>query len=236
MISCVCVTTAARSWCLPLAVEAFRRQTYQGDELLVVSDGSAVPDCPPGDRCRRVHLVGTRTLGAKRNEAVLMARGDVIVCWDDDDVHHPRRLETIAELMAQGARAVGSVQLVWVDLFSDLRWRYVYRGQRPYLVGGSMAFRKDDWEAAGGYDEAGTGEPGRPEDTRFTWRLCARVGDQRAVIDDVSLYVPLRHGGNSTLPPSQRSSRFSCWFGSLDDEAEAGIVRARRAWMSKESA
>ena len=232
-ITAVCVTAPGRSWCLGLAIDSFFRQRrLPGDELLIVRDEDDLTALPiPREHCSmstdqiRVAWVRSRTLGEKRNAAVRIARGDVLVTFDDDDYHAPRRLETIRSLMAAGARVVGSPQLVFADLASEKRWLYTYQGARPYVVPGSMAFRREDFEAAGGYREDGRSS----EDGGFTQRLCERAGEKLAAVDDFGVYVATMHPENTgkrTLAPP----KWAPWSGRLDAGAEAGIAGLQTSW------
>lgn len=233
VISCICVTAPGRSWCLGLAIESFFRQRrLPGDELLIVRDADDLSALPiPAERCSMsmdeiwIAYVRSRTLGEKRNAAVRLARGDVLLTFDDDDYHAPRRLETIRSLMAAGARVVGSPRLVFADLTSERRWLYAWQGARPYVVPGSMAFRRDDFEAVGGYNERRHGS----EDGGFTMRLCERAGEKLAVVDDLSVYAATMHPGNTgkrTLAPP----KWTPWGGQLDAGAEAGVGELAGAW------
>ena len=79
---------------LPQAIRCFLRQDYPNLELIVVDDGSdPVRDCVPEDeRIRYVRLDGKLKIGAKRNLACGLARGEFIVHWDDDDWYPPHRV------------------------------------------------------------------------------------------------------------------------------------------------
>jgi glycosyltransferase involved in cell wall biosynthesis len=78
------------------------RQTYVDRELIVVVDGGAA-DARTAIRrwvagldrtdIRVVETDGTLSLGALRNRSWDEARGEVICQWDDDDFHHPERIE-----------------------------------------------------------------------------------------------------------------------------------------------
>lgn len=201
MIAAVCVTTAARAWCLPLAVEMFLRQTYTGPRVMVVfSDGELVPAaaCPASPRVRHVHWSGSAgPLGQKRNLAVQAAASmgaTSIAVWDDDDYHGPDRLSWLAAQLEK-YQIVGAQHLDFAELEGGERWRYTYRGSRPYVVGGSSAFRVSAWRAVGGYPQVA-----RAEDTQFSWRLCSAVGPAEVCVLPEwlrEIYIPLRHGANT---------------------------------------
>jgi hypothetical protein len=236
VIACVTVTTAARQWCLALAVEAFRRQTYD-DAFLLVYSTLEPPPRVEADGVRVIHRhresCAPLSLGGKRNEAIVLARQvhrDVaaVVSWDDDDYSHPRRLEVIAAQLDRGAEVVGSTSLVFADLATGRRMLYRYQGSRPYLVGGSAAFTVERWRQVGGYPESK-----RAEDTRLLWKLCAAVGPERVgAIDDLSLYVPTRHGGN-TGKVTARAPAWTPFGGQLDDQADAGVAALAEAWRRR---
>jgi hypothetical protein len=76
-----------------VAVDCFKRQTYQNKELLIVNHG---PESLFQDDTRireiRVHRKGLQTVGDLRNIGLRHAEGRYIICWDDDDWHHPWRI------------------------------------------------------------------------------------------------------------------------------------------------
>lgn len=236
MIAAVMVTTAARQWAIPLAVEAFESQYFHGKgdlRLFVVSDGESIPVVPEaslGSRVRHLHLsCWSGSLGEKRNIAVSTAvafGADTIVCWDDDDFHHPERVSMLVHALASGSRVAGSASLVFADLRSDEKWLYRYLGSRPYLVGGSMAFYASDWRAVGGYPHID-----QAEDTKFAHRICRL--DRERVMDFgalamYSLYVPTRHGAN-TGRITMREPKWTRWKGDLGSEVNTGLERLRIA-------
>ena len=72
----------------------FERQQYPNRELIIIDDGDdKVADLvPAGDpRIRYIALPGQVSIGAKRNSACQLARGDIIAHWDDDDHSAPGR-------------------------------------------------------------------------------------------------------------------------------------------------
>lgn len=92
------------------AIAGYRRQSYRQRELVIV----AVSPEPAliahvaslGDRSIRLHRTGPASLGELRNASVGLAAGDLLMTWDDDDLHAPQRIELMAAaLMAADAGA-----------------------------------------------------------------------------------------------------------------------------------
>lgn len=77
-----------------VAIDCFKRQTYPNKSLLIVNHGeeSLFPNDP---RIRELRLLKSRwdTVGDLRNLALEHATSDYILNWDDDDWHHPLRME-----------------------------------------------------------------------------------------------------------------------------------------------
>lgn len=84
-----------------IAIECFRAQTYPNRNLLILNHGEeSLASKDP--RVREVRFVKSRwqTVGDLRNLGLELATGDFIINWDDDDWHHPRRIEV--QMEAQG--------------------------------------------------------------------------------------------------------------------------------------
>jgi glycosyltransferase involved in cell wall biosynthesis len=104
-VSCITITQAGRLPLLQTALQDFARQSYQERELIILHDAGATyheaicahvqkyTDSMPHAMVQ-VHAVAPGTsLGALRNKALDWASGALICQWDDDDRHHPLRLE-----------------------------------------------------------------------------------------------------------------------------------------------
>ena len=93
LISCIMPTHNRRPF-VGQAIYYFLRQDYPEKELLILDDGEdAVADLVPRDeRIRYVRLEQRQSIGAKRNHACELAKGQFIAHWDDDDWMAPRRL------------------------------------------------------------------------------------------------------------------------------------------------
>jgi glycosyltransferase involved in cell wall biosynthesis len=175
------------------AVSCFLRQDYPERELVVLDDSDdPVADLlPAGDERVRYHRVrGRLTLGDKRNLACELAAGALIAHWDDDDWHAPHRLTRQVEaLLASGADACGLRDLLHYHLAAGEAWLYRYDGDRPWLVGCTLLYRREAWEAHR-FPAVEIGE-----DTLFVRRL--PPGALHA-LDDPTLYLAVIHGANSS--------------------------------------
>ncbi len=105
----VVTPTFARSAFLPYLRRFFEWQTYPNKELVVLDDS---PQSNAGifagnDRIRYFHSTSRIDIGVKRNELNKLAKGDVIVCFDDDDYYAPSRLAVAAKALAAGVAAFG---------------------------------------------------------------------------------------------------------------------------------
>ncbi|MGP0094544.1 MAG: glycosyltransferase [Xanthobacteraceae bacterium] len=118
MVSCLLVTLPIpERFChLRHSIAGYCRQTHQAKELIIVFD-QAVPEAQVAidahvsslgrNDIRIVALPNKLSLGALRNLSRDCARGEVLCQWDDDDLHHPQRLERqLRALIESGAQTV----------------------------------------------------------------------------------------------------------------------------------
>lgn len=117
LVSCLMVTKprAERFAFLKDSISAFLRQSYSPCELVIVLD-QAEEDAT---RALETYLAtlnqpnirlfpsqGPMSLGALRNRSVSESRGDILCQWDDDDLHHPDRVQRqLAAMNAAGKQA-----------------------------------------------------------------------------------------------------------------------------------
>src|SRR3954451_24252624 len=134
VVSCLMVTRPSAHR-LPLcrrSIECYLRQSYPATELVIALDEGAVEDkraleahvaalgCPD---VRVVRCPGNPTLGRLRNFAIDQAQGELICVWDDDDIHHPRRLELqVRALLESGGIATFLTEVL--HLFAARRELY----------------------------------------------------------------------------------------------------------------
>lgn len=116
-VSVVCPTYGRRQW-LPMVICQFMRFDWPTkDKELVVLDDSPTSNADlfagyEEFNVRYEHLPERVPLGQKRAMVNERAKGDIIVCMDDDDVHHPLRIRhSVAVLINAGVELVAATQL-----------------------------------------------------------------------------------------------------------------------------
>ena len=201
-VSCLMPTRDRRGF-VPRAVETFLAQEHDGQaELVVLDDGDdAVADLMPKDpRVRYVRLRPALVLGAKRNVACALARGSVLVHWDDDDVSAPDRIARQVEAL-EHAELCGTSRMFFRD--DDGRgWLYAYPEPRAgWLAGSSLAYRRELW-LRHPFERVAAGE-----DSRFV------LGTRAARVDlaDPELVIGTIHAGNTAA--KARGASWQAWCG-----------------------
>ncbi len=202
LVSCVMPTFDRRSF-VPQSVRYFLRQDYPAKELIIVDDGpEPVSDLLPADPRIVYHRLEARTvLGAKRNLACDLARGSVIVHWDDDDWASPKRVSVQVAALTEGdADVCGVASLLYYDPGSSSAWRFTWPdGQRRWAAGLSLCFSKELWKRSP-FPDVAIGE-----DTRFVFSPSVRrVADVRGA----ACVVGIIHRQN-TAPKSVRGPHWS---------------------------
>jgi glycosyltransferase involved in cell wall biosynthesis len=176
---------------LDSALESIQAQQFEDREVLLVDDGSLEElKPPPHVRCLRQPHAGP---SAARNRGVRESRGEFLAFLDIDDLWDPGHLSRLhAALLAhpQAGIAQGLMRQLCGDQISGL-----YR--MPYI--GSCVFRRDAFEACGGFDEAMT----LGEDHDLMYR-CWEQDIQKVPVDQLSL-IYRRHAGNTSRGNNLRS-------------------------------
>ncbi|MFL5381779.1 MAG: glycosyltransferase [Longimicrobiaceae bacterium] len=199
LVSCL-MPTADRRRFVPRAIELFLRQGYAARELVIVDDGrDAVEDLVPADpRIRYVRAERSASLGAKRNLACSLARGELLLHWDDDDWTAADRItRQVSALLASGAEVCGLSVVRYFDPAARLAWEYRWTdAARPWVGGNTLLYRRGAWERRP-FPALNVGE-----DTRWVW-------SQPSVhaLTDSRFFAALVHPRNT----SQKQTRGSRW-------------------------
>jgi glycosyltransferase involved in cell wall biosynthesis len=200
-VTCI-IPTANRRAYVPHAIAQFLRQDYADCDLLVLDDGAqSVEDLIPDDpRVRYVRDDQKRPIGAKRNRACELARGDVIIHWDDDDWNAPWRVRyQVEQLLARRADICGLDRVLFYDPAEDRGWEFVYAANAtPWVYGATLCYTKAFWRR-NPFPAIGVGE-----DSRFVW---SSVSKKVVALEDQTFFVGIIHPGN-TSPKHTRGTRW----------------------------
>jgi glycosyltransferase involved in cell wall biosynthesis len=149
LVSCV-MPTRDRPRFVSLALESFNAQSYPMKELIVVDDGrrpvTNLVSGLPGVRYRR--LLGTHTIGAKRNVGHALSRGALVCSWDDDDWYSSDRLRyqlgpiLYGEADLTGLESAFMMDLATGDVWSatDTLHETIFAGN---VAGGTLTYRRE---------------------------------------------------------------------------------------------
>jgi hypothetical protein len=193
LVTCIMPTADRRAF-VPLALRQFLSQDWPADraELIVLDDGEdRVADLMPDDpRIRYVPLDQKLSVGAKRNLACDMARGEVIVHWDDDDWMEERRIRfQVESLLAGQADLCGLPRLYFHDPGSGRSWEYTcMRRDKLWMAGATFCYRKSLWLGSP-FPDVNNGE-----DSRFLWSDRPK---KVLPLRDSSFYVARIHAANT---------------------------------------
>lgn len=120
----VITPTYNRRLFLPMLIHLYQLQTYPKDllELIILDDSPESNEdlIPKNDKTIKYYYQKEKlTLGDKRNKLNELAKGDVIICFDDDDYHFPERIAySVSCLNSQKTLIVGSskINVYYVDI------------------------------------------------------------------------------------------------------------------------
>jgi glycosyltransferase involved in cell wall biosynthesis len=228
LVSCI-MPTADRRLLVKQSIRYFLRQDYPNRELIVLDDGDdRVEDVvPPDARIRYVGLERRLVLGAKRNRGCELARGEVIVHWDDDDwmARHRLRYE-VEQLERHGADVCGASRQLYLDPARRTAWLYAYPAERrAWVAGNTLCYAKETWHK-NPFAEIAVGE-----DTRFIW---SRAVDRLLQLEDHRFQIGLVHDANT----SRKNTSDLWWHAAPIDEVvallgdDAGFYLADSAFAS----
>ena len=192
LVSCV-MPTADRRDMVRRAIAYFERQDHPARELVILDDGEdRIADLiPPDPRIR--YFAGDRrlVLGAKRNAMCELARGDVVLHWDDDDWVAPHRIRyQLDELRRSGADVSGASSLLYLSPDAPRAWRYEHGGGRGsrWVAGNTMCYELEAWRR-GGFAEIPVGED---------WRFLSDRRRRVHVVPDHRFIVGIIHARNAS--------------------------------------
>ena len=174
LVSCIMPTSSARQQFIPLAIRYFLRQDYPHTELIILDDGPKPQDglIPVLPQLSYIHIPQQfSSVGAKRNYACSLAKGTIILHWDDDDWYAADWISRqVQALETADAGIVGLSSLHFLNPVSGQSWKYIYNyNNKPWVAGATMAYLKTVWEQHG-FPDMQVGE-----DNEFVWNAGTKV-------------------------------------------------------------
>jgi len=181
------------------AVGYFLAQDYRNTELIVLEDGtSSLAGRLPDDQRIRHVVTGRaqRSIGAMRNEACQLARGEIVAHWDDDDWYGPGRISRQVAAIGAGEADITALRdSIVFDLAAWRFWRLRPDLHRRLFVrdvhGGTLVYRRSVWE-----EKARFPDRSLAEDAAFLEQAMGRGARLRA-LDAAGVFIYLRHGRNA---------------------------------------
>ncbi|MFC3903175.1 Glycosyl transferase family 2 [Acinetobacter marinus] len=163
------------------AVESILKQSYRFIELIIVDDCSTdgtwdiIQSFAKKDqRVRPMRQILNAGTYLAKNKALLMAKGDFVMCHDADDWSHPQRLERQLQPLLEDKKLIATVSN-WVRLTNQ--GRFVSRSVFPLsrLNPSSLLFRRTAvMKKVGFWDAVRTGA-----DSEFNHRVKLAFGHHR---------------------------------------------------------
>lgn len=145
-VSVLCVTFN-RQHLIPFIIYQFKKQLYPNYlmELIIYDDSKEriflnIYD----DNIKYIYSNEKKTLGAKRNKLNSIAKGDIIVWFDDDDYYFPDRIKDTVTLLNNSDRLlVGCMYTLLYDSFKSKRIFKINHKRINYTQNNILAYKKD---------------------------------------------------------------------------------------------
>lgn len=150
-VSVVCPTYNRREF-LPYLLYIWQYQDYPADKReLVILDDSPTSNAdliammidPVQPNVRYIHSKERLVLGQKRNMLNDLAKGEYILCFDDDDYYPPQKIShQVAQLQAHNAQFSGTDQLyIWYSHLNKIYLTHAFG--RHHALNGTFGFHRN---------------------------------------------------------------------------------------------
>lgn len=202
LVTCI-MPTSDRPEFIVHALKQFLQQDYANKELLIIDDG-AVPVkylVPQVDNIRYNYQDTKLDIGTKRNLACSMARGEIIVHFDDDDFYAPGWLtKQVSFLRSEGLDITGLSTPLFYNPETAQAWKYTYpEGEKPWVYGATMCYTRKFWQS-NPFPAVSCGE-----DNQFVW---SKADKKIRPHNETEAYIGRVHAKN-TSPKHTHDPRWS---------------------------
>jgi glycosyltransferase involved in cell wall biosynthesis len=148
-VSCICPTYDRRKF-LPYLIYMFNKQTYPADklELIILDDSSSsnkdiIDANNVNNNIKYIYSKDRICLGKKRNFLNKMAKGEFIVCLDDDDYYPPDKVSyTLKRMIGSKSRISGSSEMYF--FFTEDKKVHRFNSLNPHhATNGTFVYHRD---------------------------------------------------------------------------------------------
>ena len=132
---------------LPILIHLYKQQTYPKElrELVILDDSPTSNEdiIPKNDSSiRYIYQKEKMVLGDKRNKLNSLAKGDVIICFDDDDYHFPERISYSVTRMNSEKTNIAGASIINVYYADSKEFHQYGPFGGTHGTNGTFAFRK----------------------------------------------------------------------------------------------
>lgn len=168
-----------------VAIQCFLKQTYQYRELIIVNDAPDAPWFGVSPHFTEVVTTPGAKLGHLRNLSLETASGDFMIQWDDDDYHHPHRIQ----LQMENHKPGYATMLLRQYRLNLLTGASAIAGSYGHMNGGiegTILHERSEHRYNAGAESG--------EDTSYAMKWWPKINP---VDNDPEIYVRNYHGGNT---------------------------------------
>lgn len=149
LVTCI-MPTANRSQWVAEAIKQFENQSYPNKELIILDDRSENRTRPIFQKDNIIYhqCEPSLSLGSKRNKACEIARGTIIIHWDDDDWRSKDWITVQVEVLEKSQSDVtGLINPYFFSPTEGKAWLYAYpEDRKPWVHGATLCYYKKLWE------------------------------------------------------------------------------------------
>ena len=136
----VCTPTYNRRKFIPNIIKCFKNQDYPSEllEWIIIDDGTEeildlFKDIDLKERFTYIKLKNKMPIGAKRNYLNSIAKGEIIVYFDDDDYYPPERVSHAVEALTNSPYALCAGCSEIHIYFNHIGKMYLLHANLPFL-------------------------------------------------------------------------------------------------------
>lgn len=125
-VTVITPTTGNRILYLKRCMEYFSAQDYPNKEHL--------------------HIAGDDTIAGKLNTCCAMAKGEIILRFDDDDIYAPDWITKSVQSLIESKADITGLSNAYFYRPNKALYDYQYAGEMTFVLGATMCFWKKTWE------------------------------------------------------------------------------------------